>query len=58
MARRGPLSAAKRKRESDKREKRTAKKERRAQRAEEKAQDEGPSGAPVLDTSEVSEYRQ
>jgi hypothetical protein len=37
MARRGPLSAAKRKRESDKREKRQAKQERRARRAEERA---------------------
>jgi hypothetical protein len=38
MARRGPLSAAKRKREMDKREKRQAKQERRAQRAAERAQ--------------------
>ena len=38
MARRGPLSAAKRKRESDKRAKRQAKLERRANRAEERAQ--------------------
>jgi hypothetical protein len=38
MARRGPLSAAKRKREADKREKRQAKQEKRARRAEEKAQ--------------------
>lgn len=37
MARRGPLSAAKRKREADKREKRKAKEEKRAMRAEEKA---------------------
>lgn len=37
MARRGPLSAAKRKREADKREKRKAKAEKRAMRAEEKA---------------------
>ena len=37
MARRGPLSAAKRKREADKREKRKAKAEKRALRAEEKA---------------------
>lgn len=37
MARRGPLSAAKRKREMDKREKRQAKHERRAKRAEERA---------------------
>jgi hypothetical protein len=37
MARRGPLSAAKRKREADKREKRQAKLERRAKRAEERA---------------------
>jgi len=37
MARRGPLSAAKRKREADKRAKRRAKLERRAQRAEERA---------------------
>ena len=36
MARRGPLSAAKRKREADKREKRQAKQERRARRAEER----------------------
>jgi len=60
MARRGPLSAAKRKRESDKREKREAKKERRAQRAEEKAQAQeggGASGAPVLNIEEVSKYR-
>ena len=38
MARRGPLSAAKRKREADKRAKRQAKLERRARRAEERAQ--------------------
>lgn len=38
MAKRGPLSAAKRKREADKREKRQAKLERRAKRAEERAQ--------------------
>lgn len=38
MARRGPLSAAKRKREIAKREKRQAKQERRARRAEAKAQ--------------------
>lgn len=38
MARRGPLSAAKRKRELEKREKRQAKQERRAQRAAERAQ--------------------
>lgn len=37
MAKRGPLSAAKRKREADKREKRQAKLERRAKRAEERA---------------------
>ncbi len=37
MARRGPLSAAKRKREADKREKRKAKEEKRAMRAAEKA---------------------
>ena len=37
MARRGPLSAAKRKREADKRAKRQAKQEKRARRAEEKA---------------------
>ncbi len=36
MARRGPLSAATRKREADKREKRQAKQERRARRAEER----------------------
>lgn len=38
MARRGPQSAAKRKREGDKREKREAKQERRARRAEARAQ--------------------
>jgi hypothetical protein len=38
MANRGPLSAAKRKRELDKREKRQAKQERRLQRAAERAQ--------------------
>ena len=43
MARRDPLSAAKRKREADKRRKREEKRERRARRAEERA---GPSAAP------------
>jgi len=38
MARRSPLSAAKRKREADKREKRQAKLEKRAKRAAERAQ--------------------
>lgn len=38
MAKRGPLSAAKRKREMEKREKRQAKQERRAKRAEARAQ--------------------
>ncbi len=38
MARRGPLSAAKRKREMDKRAKRQQKLERRANRAEQRAQ--------------------
>ncbi len=38
MARRSPLSAAKRKREVDKREKRQAKLEKRAKRAAERAQ--------------------
>ena len=38
MARRGPMSEAKRKREAAKREKRRAKLERQARRAEEKAQ--------------------
>lgn len=38
MARRGPLSAAKRKRETAKREKRQEKLERRARRAEERAE--------------------
>lgn len=38
MARRGPLSVAKRKRESDKRAKRQAKLERRAQRAQARAE--------------------
>jgi hypothetical protein len=38
MARRGPMAAAKRKREADKREKRQNKQERRAKRAEERAQ--------------------
>lgn len=57
MARRGPMSAAKRKREADKREKRQAKKERRALRAEAKAQDE-QSGAPVLDHAGSQAYRQ
>lgn len=45
MARRGPLSAAKRKREADKRAKRQAKLERRARRAEEKAQAREEAGA-------------
>lgn len=38
MARRGPLSVAKRKRESDKRAKRQAKLERRTQRAQARAE--------------------
>jgi hypothetical protein len=38
MAKRGPLSAAKRKRELDKRERRQAKHERRVKRAAERAQ--------------------
>jgi len=38
MARRGPMAAAKRKREAEKREKRQNKQERRARRAEERAQ--------------------
>jgi len=38
MARRGPMSEAKRKREAAKREKRKAKRERQARRAEERAQ--------------------
>jgi hypothetical protein len=38
MARRGPMAAAKRKREADKREKRQNKQEKRARRAEERAQ--------------------
>lgn len=47
MARRGPLSAAKRKREADKREKRQAKMERRARRAEERrARREAELGQP------------
>lgn len=45
MASRGPLSAAKRKREADKREKRQAKHERRAKRAEERAT-ERPAKVP------------
>ncbi len=55
MARRGPLSAAKRKREADKRAKRQAKQERRAKRAEEKAQarEDGTFGTPIVEDHEV-----
>ena len=49
MARRGPLSAAKRKREADKREKRRMKQERRAQRAEEKARAREVAKTPDAD---------
>jgi hypothetical protein len=41
MAKRGPHSVAKRRRELAKKEKRDAKRERRAQKAEEKAQEDG-----------------
>jgi hypothetical protein len=53
MARRGPLSMAKRKREAAKRDKRQAKREKKAQRAEEKAQarEDGQAGAPIIERS-------
>jgi hypothetical protein len=60
MARRGPLSAAKRKREADKREKRRLKQEKRAKRAEERAQvrdaakadADGPAGSSPQESLE------
>lgn len=58
MARRGPLSMAKRKREAAKREKRQAKLEKKAQRAEEKAQarEDGQSGAPIIERTDLEPH--
>lgn len=55
MARRGPLSMAKRKRETTKRQKRQAKQEKKAQRAEKKAQarENGQSGAPIIERTDL-----
>lgn len=46
MARRGPLSAAKRKREMEKREKRLLKLARRHERSEKRAQERDDAAAP------------
>ena len=58
MARRGPLSAAKRKREMDKREKRQAKQERRAKRAAERAQArDAEQPEPSIGEADEQEHR-
>ncbi len=58
MARRGPLSMAKRKREAAKREKRQAKLEKKARRAEEKAQAKEDRSSDIMTPEGISDEPQ